>query len=182
MIIMRMYKLITTSLLLFFLAHNSYASEQGKVSGLPVPRFVSLKSSETNLRKGPNVRYPIVWTYKKRGYPLEVIAEFENWRKLKDHDGQEGWVHVNLINGSRHFIIMNNKYVENLPEYSKRKNELVLFRYPDEHSFPMVRAEIGVVGSIKSCEPDWCKVKVTDISGWVRKENIWGVYPEEVIE
>jgi SH3-like domain-containing protein len=177
-----MLKALVTIFCILFFSSEAYTSQAGKVSGLPVPRFVSLKSGETNLRKGPNARYPIVWTYKKRGYPLEVVAEFENWRKLKDQDGQEGWVHINLINGTRNFVVKDNKYQTEQAEYKVRNNELIIFRYPDEHSFPMLRAELGVVGSVKSCDPEWCKVKIADSSGWVRKENMWGVYPEEVIE
>lgn len=169
-------------ILLSLITYHSFASEIGQVSGLPIPRFVSLKSSETNLRKGPNVRYPIVWSYQQKGYPMEIIAEFENWRKLRDIDGEEGWVHVNLVNGIRNFIINKNSYTNPLPEYTERNRELVVFRYPDENSFPMIRAELGVIGNIKSCNPEWCKVKIEEHIGWVKKENIWGVYPEEVIE
>lgn len=168
--------------ILLLLSSDIQAREVGQVSGLPVPRFVSLKSGETNLRKGPNARYPIVWTYTKKGYPMEIVAEFENWRKLRDIDGEEGWVHVNLINGNRHFIINANSYATPDSEYSEIKRELVLFRYPDENSFPMMRAELGVIGSIKSCNPDWCKVQIEEHVAWLRKENMWGVYPEEVIE
>jgi len=175
-----MHKLFIIVLVMF--SANAIAAEYGKVSGLPVPRFVSFKSSETNLRKGPNVRYPIVWTYKRKGYPMEIVAEFENWRKLRDSDGQEGWVHLNLVTGTRNFVVKSNDYVEAIQEYKDRKRELVIFRYPDESSFPMLRAEIGVIGSVKSCNPSWCKVKIEDVYGWVRKENMWGVYPEEVIE
>ncbi len=164
------------------IAQFSVAKEVGQVSGLPIPRFVSLKSSETNLRKGPNARYPIVWNYQQKGYPMEIIAEFENWRKLRDIDGEEGWVHVNLVNGVRNFIVNGNTYKVDNQEYASRNRELVIFRYPDENSFPMVRAELGVIGNIKSCNPEWCKVKIADNMGWIRKENMWGVYPEEVIE
>lgn len=177
-----MRKFLFIILLIILAPHCVLASQNGKVSGLPVPRFVALKSAETNLRKGPNIRYPIVWTYKKRGYPMEIVAEFENWRKLKDQDGEEGWVHVNLVTGTRNVVINSNKYHEELPEYGELENELVLFRYPDEHSFPMMRAELGVLANIKSCDPDWCKIKVADTTGWVRKDNLWGVYAEEVIE
>ncbi len=177
-----MLRYILLLTLIFFTNSHIYARELGQVSGLPVPRFVSLKSSETNLRKGPNARYPIVWTYTKKGYPMEVVAEFENWRKLRDIDGEEGWVHVNLINGMRHFIVNSNTYKDSDSEYTELKRELVLFRYPDESSFPMVRAELGVIGTVKSCNPDWCKVQMDEYAGWIRKENIWGVYPEEVIE
>lgn len=168
--------------LLYFTPSYCFAKEIGQVTGLPIPRFVTLKSNETNLRKGPNVKYPISWTYKKKGYPMELIAEFENWRKLRDIDGVEGWVHENLITGVRYTVVIDNSYYGDNPIYQKRKRELIVFRYPDESSYPMLRTEFGVLARIKKCKPDWCKVKIHDIVGWVRKENLWGVYTEEVIE
>lgn len=171
-------------LLLFvcLIANNSFASEVGQVTGLPIPRFVTFKSSETNLRKGPNVKYPIVWNYKQKSYPMEIIAEFENWRKLRDIDGEEGWVHVNLITGARKAMIKDNKYKVSDPKLAERNRELVLFRYPDEDSFPMLRVELGVLATVKSCNHEWCKLKLDDVTAWARKENLWGVYPEEIIE
>lgn len=158
------------------------ASEVGQVTGLPIPRFVALKSSETNLRKGPNVKYPVVWNYKQKNYPLEVVAEFENWRKLRDVDGEEGWVHVNLITGARKALISDNKYQSDKKDYAQLNRELVLFRYPDEDSYPMLRVELGVLAAIKSCTLEWCKLKMNDVTAWARKENLWGVYREEIIE
>lgn len=169
-------------ILLIFFAHTVWAAEKGPVTGLPLPRFVSLKFAETNLRKGPGAKYPIVWTYKVRGYPFEVTAEFENWRRLRDIDGSEGWVHENLISGSRNVIITDNNYQLPNEELAKRSRELVIFRYPDENSYPMLRAEVGVMGKIKSCDRDWCKIKIEDSTGWVRKSNLWGVYSEELIK
>lgn len=170
------------SLLLLTLLSLSAVAEVGPVTGLPMPRFVSLKSNETNLRKGPNVKYPISWTYKLKGYPLEVVAEFENWRKLRDHDGSEGWVHENLITGSRSVYIKSNCYLTRPGNYPIVDNEIILFRYPDEQSYPMIRAEVGVIAKLKSCNEDWCKVRIEDVSGWIRKANLWGVYDNEVIK
>lgn len=162
--------------------HAEEHMQRGQVTGLSIPRFVSLKSSESNLRKGPNVKYPIVWTFHQKGYPMEVIAEFENWRKLKDIDGEEGWVHTNLVTGIRNVMISNNKYQTPNEDYEARNRELVLFRYPDEASYPMLRLELGVIAALKSCNIEWCKIKVSDTSGWVRKENLWGIYQQEIIE
>lgn len=177
-----MLKKILLLLVMLYTSNASVASEVGQVTGLPIPRFVTLKSSETNLRKGPNVKYPVVWNYKQKSYPLEIVAEFENWRKLRDIDGEEGWVHVNLITGARKAIIKDNKYLTKEHEYAARSRELVLFRYPDEDAYPMLRVELGVLASIKACNREWCKLKIDDITAWARKENLWGVYPEEVIE
>lgn len=159
-----------------------FARESGSVTGLPLPRFITLKSNEVNLRKGPNSKYPISWTYQRKGYPMEVVAEFENWRKVRDVDNVEGWVHENLITGVRNVLIIDNKYRLENAEYQKRKKELVIFRYPDETSFPMLRAEFGVTAKLKKCNLEWCKLKIEDISGWARKENLWGIYQEEIID
>ena len=158
------------------------AQEPGSVTGLPIPRFITLKSNEVNLRKGPNSKYPISWTYQRKGYPMQLIAEFENWRKIKDVDNVEGWVHENLITGARSVLVIDNQYQRENPEYQKRKKELVIFPYPDETSYPMLRVEFGVLAKLKKCTVDWCKVRIEDLSGWVRKENLWGVFEEEIID
>jgi SH3-like domain-containing protein len=177
MIITKIFKIIA---LIILISVSCPAKEIGSATGLPLPRFVTLKSGEVNLRKGPNMKYPIVWTYKSKGYPIEVVAEFENWRKLRDQDGSEGWTHENLISGNRNAVINNNYYI-NKPNYTGNNNELIIFRYPDESSYPMVRIEFGVIVGLKKCQVDWCKVKVNDITGWVNKKNLWGVYPDEII-
>lgn len=161
------------------LTNISYSAEVGQSTGLPIPRFISLKFNETNLRKGPNSKYPIVLIYKVKSYPMEVTAEFENWRRIRDIDGVEGWVHENLISGSRNAIINGSNYLTPESEFTKNTRELFIFRYPDENSYPMARAEIGVIVKLTSCKEQWCKIKVENISGWVRKINLWGVYAEE---
>lgn len=169
-------------IMLCFYAMSSAANSKGSVTGLSIPRYVSLKFSETNLRKGPHSSYPISWAFKQKGYPMEVVDEFENWRKVRDQDGNEGWVHENLISGSRSIVIANNNYDKLNESYAKLNRELVLFRYPDEASYPMLRAEIGVIAKLKSCERVWCKLKLDNESVWARKENLWGVYPDELIK
>lgn len=173
------------SLLIIFLTLSGFevfARDTGAVTGLPIPRFVVLKSAEVNLRKGPNPKYPIVWTYKRKGYPMELIGEYENWRRLRDQDGAEGWVHENLITGVRNVMIKSNFYKTHNPLYKNKNSELVLFRYPDETSYPMVRAQIGAIAKLKKCQREWCKVKIDSYTAWVQKINLWGVYPDEIID
>lgn len=169
-------------LVLFVLSPIANAKDVGSVTGLPLPRFVALKANETNLRRGPNLKYPIAWTYKVKGYPMEIVAEFENWRKLRDSDGEEGWVHESLVSGNRNVMIVANSYLKPKAEYEERKKELLIFRYPDESSYPMARVELGNIAKVKKCELDWCKLKIDDYIGWVRKENLWGVYRNESFE
>lgn len=154
----------------------------GPVTGLPIPRFVVLKSADTNLRKGPNVKFPINWNYKRKGYPMMLVAEFENWRKLRDHDGAEGWAHENLITGVRNVMVIANNYKTKKPMYLEHNSELVIFRYPDENSYPMARAQLGVMGKLKKCQKEWCKIRIEDHTGWALKSNLWGVGADEVID
>ncbi len=176
-----MKRILIIFLLNWLLPVDLFAREVGKETGLPLPRFVILKSNKSNLRNGAGMKYAINWTYLKKGYPMEVIAEFENWRKLRDIDGTEGWINENLITGKRNVLIISNKFEVNPTKYKLKQQEMFLFRYPDENSYPVVRVEFGVIGNIKKCDIDWCKIKVDKYTGWIRKANIWGVYKEEII-
>jgi SH3-like domain-containing protein len=179
---MRNIKLLLIAALICFTSLGQAWAEVGQVTGLPIPRFVSLKGSETNLRKGPNVKYPIAWVYSKKGYPMEITAEFENWRKVRDHDGTEGWVHDSVITGTRNVVTIHNHYSNKPFKYPINSGEVILFRYPDEDSYPMLRAQMNVIGRIRSCDKQWCKIRINDVSGWIKKSNIWGVYPHEIIK
>lgn len=169
--------------LLLFLAKIADAeSSIGSVTGLPLPRFVSIKSNEANLRSGPAKHYPIKLSYHCRNYPMELIAEFENWRLLRDIDNTQGWVHKGLISGIRNVIVKNNHVLsrKQLP-YEIPKAEMVLFRLPDEHSYPIVRVELGTVGRIKRCDLEWCKISIENYEAWIRKINLWGIYENDII-
>lgn len=179
---MNILKNISLVIILCYCPSLAHGHELGPVTGLPIPRFVSLKSSEVNLRKGPNYKFPVEWNYKQKSYPMKLVAEFENWRKLRDEDGSEGWIHENLITGNRHAYVRSNIYKTKNQLYLNHKSELVLFRYPDENSYPIVRMQIGVIGKLKKCHKEWCKIKIQNTSGWVLKQNLWGVTPDEIIE
>ncbi|RZI47230.1 hypothetical protein EDM53_03250 [Rickettsiales endosymbiont of Peranema trichophorum] len=145
-------------------------------SRLPIPRFVSLKPDEVNLRSGPGFQYPIKWSYKRKGYPMEVSAEFENWRQLRDIDGTEGWVNGNLITPKRRIVAIPKGKIN-----TGDHQEIMLLKYPNETARPVVRIEYGVIGDVKKCNQHWCKVVIRSYSGWIKKENIWGVYKDEII-
>ena len=117
-------------------------------SGLPVPRFVSLKSAEVNMRVGPGERYPIRWVYQRASYPVEIIEEFAHWRKVRDFEGTSGWVHKNLLTGSRSALVLD-----------KRQN---LYVVPDATSRVIMRAEAMVVGKVMQCLPVRRNVEVSD--------------------
>jgi SH3-like domain-containing protein len=148
----------------------SFAASAGETSGLPLPRFVSLRSDEVNLRTGPGVRYPIDWIYARKDLPVEVIAEFEAWRKIRDWQGTEGWVHQSMLTGRRMMVVMGQAR-------SLRSSDA-------ESSDPVAVVEAGVLGRILQCprNRDFCRIEVDRIQGWMRRDEIWGVYKGEWIE
>lgn len=148
------------------------AEEVGLVTGLPMPRYVSLKSNKINLRTGPGFRYPVDWVFQRRLLPVIVVEEFENWRQVRTHDGIIGWLHKNMISGIRTFRVV--------------KQTQALKAKPESASADMAKLSIGVVGKISSCDEAWCKVVVDSadhgpVDGWLSKANLFGVGPEELI-
>lgn len=152
---------------IFFPAHQLRAAE---TSGLPLPRFVSLRSDEVNLRTGPGVRYPLEWIYTRRDLPVEVIAEFETWRKIRDWQGTEGWVHQSMLSSRRMAVI---------PQGRK-----TLRADADDKAAPVAELDTNVVVRLLTCprNKNFCKVEVQNIEGWLRRDEFWGVYPGEYIE
>jgi SH3-like domain-containing protein len=145
------------------------ALQKGTVTGLPLPRFGVLRSDEVNLRSGPGTRYPIQWVYKRRGLPVEIEREFDNWRLVRDPDGIRGWVHTATLTGRRDFIV--------------GKAEAALRREAKETAPVVALLKPGVIGRIRSCQggSDWCQVQVSDYRGYLRREQFWGTLPHEAI-
>lgn len=133
-----------------------------------MPRFVSLKSDFINVRVGPGKRYPIRWVYKRKLYPVEIIEEFAHWRKIRDLNGDGGWVHKSLVTGLRTAVIIDKAHH--------------LYSKPNATSAPVLRADADVIGTLKSCSSDWCLMQIKEHQGWIRKTDIWGVTREEVFE
>lgn len=153
-------------LLLAGLPSSPARAAQG--TGLPLPRFVSLRSDEVNVRTGPGSGYPIEWVFTRRGLPVEVVAEFDVWRRIRDIDGTEGWVHRSLLRGARSILVTG----------SMRD----LHEDPSVGSTILARLEPGVIGTLKHCQPDWCEIQVAGYEGWMKRDEFWGVYPDETIE
>lgn len=147
-------------------AYETHATERGKVTNLPIPRFVSLKAEEGNVRRGPSLSHRIDWVFKHRNMPLRVTGEHGHWRRVEDRDGQGGWVHYSLLSGARHVIIEHDL----TPLRTKPGIEAAVNAY----------AEAGVVARLGSCDLDWCRVNANGKRGWVRKGTLWGVRPEEL--
>ncbi len=134
-------------------------------TGLPLPRFASLRAAKVNLRAGPGLRYPVEWVYKRRGLPVMITAEFDAWRKVRDWRGTVGWIHRSMLTGKRTVIAT--------------AREVVLRRKPSKDSPAVARAEAGVIARVLVCEADWCRVQAGGVRGWVRREALWGTLPEE---
>jgi SH3-like domain-containing protein len=144
------------------------------VSGLPIPRFVSLKSDRVNVRGGPTKDHEVTWVYSRAGLPVEITAEFENWRRIRDWEGAEGWVYHSLLSGRRTATVSPK---------GKDRNELVaLYEKPDSSSAVAARLQPGVLGSVKSCTGSWCRVYGEKFDGWIQQERLWGVYPNEKLD
>lgn len=134
-------------------------------SGLPLPRFVSLRSDEINMRVGPGTQYPIKWTYQQKYLPVEVFEEFGNWRHVRDRDGEDGWMHANLLSSRRSAIMLNDP--------------TVLHIAPREDAPITIKAAKGSIGQLLECTEIWCSVQMQERIGWLKKEAIWGVYEAE---
>lgn len=149
----------------FSLKSGAAQEEKESVPQLPVPRFVTLAADEVNLRTGPGLRYPVRWIIRKEELPVEVIREFDIWRQIKDIDGDEGWVHKSMLSGQRGAIIKGSLQ-------TVRKE-------PNDGARPVVKLEPGAIVALETCEKNWCEVSAGGYKGWVKRENIWGVYPNE---
>lgn len=147
---------------------NLYAGERGPVTNLPIPRFVSLKADEGNARRGPSLSHRIDWVFKRRNMPLQIVGEYGHWRRVRDRDGQGGWVHYSLLSGVRHVIIEGET--------------ATLYMNPNNESPINALAEEGVVARLGSCSLDWCRISASGSKGWIEKRNLWGVDPAEVRE
>ncbi len=148
-------------------ADKPNSTQQRKGSGLPIPRFASLRSDLVNVRTGPGTRYPVEWEFKRKGMPVEIVAEYENWRKIRDWQGAGGWVHQSLLTGKRSFIISSRT--------------ASLYKTPASAAEVVAKLEPEVMGEIRSCAGDWCRVKVSGVSGWIERSGMWGVYKSEPI-
>ena len=139
---------------------------RGSVTNLPLPRFVSMKASEGNVRRGPSLSHRIDWVYVRRDMPLEITAEFGHWRRVRDRDGAGGWVHYSLLSGVRTVIV--------------EKDMLDLYAKPDERTQVTARLALGVIAKLDECTPTWCRVEAGGYDGWAPKATLWGVKPDEI--
>ena len=137
-------------------------------SGLPVPRFVTLKSDEVNMRVGPGREFPLAWVYKREGLPLKVIAEFDVWRKVSDPDGATGWIHGPLLSLKR-MAMLNERVTK-------------IYRQPVDSAEVIAVGERGVLMELQICNPEWCRLANSALRGWVKRDQIWGLLENEVLD
>jgi SH3-like domain-containing protein len=141
-------------------------------SGLPVPRFVSLKSDHVNVRVGPTKDNDVSWIYTRSSLPVEITAEFENWRRIRDSEGAEGWVYHSLLSGRRTAVVT-----------AKLKDDLTpLYDRADPASGVSAKLEAGVLATVRRCSGGWCRISGSGFDGWIEQQRLWGVYPDEKIE
>lgn len=141
-------------------------------SGLALPRFVSLKADRVNVRRGPSSEHQVSWVFTRKGLPVEIIAEYEHWRRIRDAEGAEGWVYHSLLSGRRRIVVA--------PWNAGRTVPLRQSAGPDSAAVALVAA--GVMGDVDSCTGTWCRVAIDGYSGWIEQALLWGVYPGERID
>lgn len=162
-------RLLFAALLAVFSAGQTLAAEQrGPVTDLPLPRYVSLKATEGNARRGPGTTHRIDWIYRLRDMPLRVTAEFEHWRRVEDADGQGGWMHHALLSGVRTALVITDM----TPLHARPAQDAPVLAY----------LEATVVARLLECQPAWCRLQAGGSRGWAAKAALWGVDADEVFD
>ncbi|MEM0975985.1 MAG: SH3 domain-containing protein [Pseudomonadota bacterium] len=156
------------AILAFLLVAGSAPAKDslGPVTNLPIPRYVSMKAEEGNVRRGPSLTHRIDWIFKHKGMPLMITAEYGHWRRVEDIDGEGGWMHYSLLSGLRTVIV--------------REQEILMRRVPDETAVARVKAEQGAILRLGSCDLNWCQVTSGRHKGWLPKSALWGVSDDEI--
>lgn len=163
-----MKSLFSIIILALSLAQGANATDRGSVTNLPIPRYVSIKTDEVNVRRGPSLTHRIDWVFQRKGMPLEVTAEHGHWRRVRDRDGAGGWVHYSLLSGARSVIV--------------ERDMLELRLGPDQTTPIAAQLELGVVARLGECDANWCRLTAGGYRGWALKSDLWGVKPDEIRE
>lgn len=141
---------------------------KGAVTNLPLPRYVSLKGREGNVRRGPGMTHRIDWVFTTSGMPLRITAEYDRWRRVEDYQGMGGWMQFNLLSGVRTVLV-----TQDMAEFRDS---------PEAGARVAFQAELGVIGRLLECNADWCRVNTDGEKGWILKSALWGVDPGEILE
>jgi SH3-like domain-containing protein len=153
-------------------AHAADAITKGTATGLPIPRYVSLKSDRVNLREGPSKDHRTTWVFQRAGLPVEITAEFETWRRIRDSEGSEGWVLHSLLSGRRTALVAPWMKTGTVPLYAKANTGADL----------AAELQPGVLGQLKNCDGKWCRFSGQGFDGFVQQDRLWGVYPNEKVD
>jgi len=163
---------LALALVVAFASAGAEAAPNGTVTGLPLPRYASLKTDRVNLREGPSKDHATKWVFQRAGLPVEITAEFATWRRVRDSEGAEGWVLHTLLSGRRTALV---GAVKKQPTYN-------VTAAPSETSDLVAQLQAGVIVNIKRCDGAWCQVYGQGYKGYVRQTDLWGVYPDEKVE
>ena len=170
---MLLYRNISMQIIIVFISIFIFSqicnAEIGKETGLEIPRYVSLKSNDANIRVGPSINYPIEIKYIIKNYPLKVLEEYEEWRKIEDFKKNIGWIHKSLISGNRTGIVLSNN-TKNIDLLNTLDGNVI--------------GEIGKgnIVNLEKCKIEWCLVSMGNFKGWIHKKYIWGVKEKEIIK
>ncbi len=156
----------------FSSASFARAEQTGSASGLPIPRYVSLKSDRVNLHEGPSKDHRTIWVFQRAGLPVEITAEFEIWRKIRDSEGAEGWVLHSLLSGRRTALVTP----------WKKGAESILYSKASASAAPLAKLQSNVLANVRSCDGNWCHIWGDGFDGYIEQSKLWGVYPNEKIE
>jgi SH3-like domain-containing protein len=152
-------------------AGPGFGQEVGTTTSLPLPRYVSLKSDKVNLREGPSKDHRTSWIFERAGLPVEITAEFDTWRKIRDSEGTEGWVLHSLLSGRRTALVAP----------WKKGQTFMLYGRADEHATAVASLQSGVIGNLQTCDSVWCRIYGDGFDGYIQQANLWGVYPNETL-
>jgi SH3-like domain-containing protein len=164
MTIIRYLTLFSLLVLLAFPV-ESIATGKGKETGLPIPRFVSVRPDEANVRTGPGLNYPIKWVMVRKDMPVEIINEYNHWRKIRDIQNDEGWIHKGMLSGHRKGLI--------------KGGDKKMYKSSSLNSSIVAVLEGGVIVDVKNCSNDFCEIEVEKVEGYIEKSSLWGVYSNE---
>jgi SH3-like domain-containing protein len=163
---------ILAAVLAVLFAMTVGAAQAAEKSTEPVPRFVTLRADTVNLRTGPGSRYPVEWVYRRKGLPVEIVAEFDQWRRIRDWQGTEGWVHQRMVTGTRNVVVQGA--------------QRILRQTADTGGAPVAKLDPGVIAHLLECRDAWCRIEIQagsgDVKGWLGRGEIWGVLPDEVVK
>ncbi len=159
------------------LSAQARLSDGSSTTGLPVPRFVSLKSDRVNLRSGPGTDYATAWVFRRAGLPVEIIKEHEGWRQVRDAEGTTGWVLQNMLSGRRTALVLpwELKPGQPVPEIQLKESDR-------DGANPVALIEAGVIANVRGCDKRWCAVVIGDFRGFLEQSKLWGVYAEEIVK